>query len=67
MRLCEFSSSKGPEILCAICREPITVAHLQAEEVLPFQGKGAHADCFYQKLGELIEEHPIVSGGNWRG
>ena len=27
----------------------------------------ACSDCYYEELGELIEQHPIVSGGNRRG
>ncbi len=60
MTLLEFPSFKRPEILCAICQEPITVAHIPAEEVHTFRGKDVHADCYYQKLGELIDQHPIV-------
>ena len=25
------------------------------------------ADCYYDEIGEAIEKHPIISGGNRRG
>jgi len=31
------------------------------------KGRYACSDCYYDKLGELIESHPIVSAGIHRG
>jgi hypothetical protein len=46
-------------VRCDWCGEEITVADEQADEVLYIDGKTVHADCYYSKLGEEVEEHPI--------
>lgn len=65
MKLSDFIPRADP--ICAICQKPITQGDFQAEDVQTIDGHAVHAGCVQQKLGELIEAHPIVSGGNRRG
>lgn len=54
----------GRGTLCVICKnpsKPLTDGEFQAEEIQHTSEGPAHADCYYQKLGEGIEEHPICS------
>ncbi len=57
-----------PDPACATCGAPLTQDDFQAQEVITTTaGLSVHASCYYQALGELVEKHPIVSGGNRRG
>jgi hypothetical protein len=45
--------------VCPLCEKPIIDEH--PDEVRMFDGKQVHTDCYFQKLGEVIENHPITS------
>ena len=60
------AEANGPR--CCIGKEPITLAQMQAEEVHEMKGKGiACSGHYYEKLGEEIERHPILSPSVRRG
>ena len=44
---------------CTICHQPIQE---HPEEAKTINSKPVCDDCYYEKLGELVEESPIVSG-----
>lgn len=44
---------------CSLCENPITDVH--PDEVKLYDNKPVHDDCYFDKLSELIEAHPIVS------
>lgn len=44
---------------CWICEKEITLAHELGEEVRTLNDGEVHADCYYTRLGHVIEEHPI--------
>ncbi len=66
-----LSSTPTPRIvLCSICRDPnkpLTDGEYQAEEIQRTPDGDAHADCYYAKLGEEVEAHPIHHPGLRRG
>ncbi len=47
--------------LCLLCPEPITEYHFRTEEVRKMKDGFAHADCYYDSLGEEIEKSPIFN------
>lgn len=53
--------------MCVICKKSITEAGFQTEEVQKMRDGFAHADCYYEKIGEVIEKHPICSPRVHRG
>jgi len=42
---------------CPICTRPIA----EGEEVEPVKDGYAHRDCYFDEIGKLIDEQPIVS------
>ena len=59
------AEANGPR--CCIGKEPITEAQMQAEEVHQIKGGLACSGHYYEKLGEEIERHPILSPSVRRG
>lgn len=57
------------EMKCAICNEEIDPRkELDGHPVYireDFTDKPVHGDCYYDRLGELVEKYPI--GGHLRG
>jgi hypothetical protein len=58
----ELLSNEGP--VCAVC-------HILLQETITGKrrigDKEVCSDCYYEKLGELVEEHPIATGRVRRG
>ncbi len=44
---------------CAICGKSLIFIH--PDEVRIYEDKPVHDDCYFEKLGELVEKHPINS------
>jgi len=60
------------KVLCAICLEPIDEESFRVDEevkniVVERKKVPVHADCYFTKLGDEIEKHPIGGRGHVRG
>jgi hypothetical protein len=48
-------------LLCGSCHQPISDEH--PEEMRHISGKPVHEDCYYEDLGNLMEQHPPGHAG----
>lgn len=54
-------------MICSICKNPIEGIHDDEREEFMVDGKPVHEDCWFEEMGKLVEEHPVVSGRRGRG
>ena len=47
--------------VCSVCGNPIADIHPDDQGQFTIDGKPACEDCYYAKLGDLIEQNPILS------
>jgi len=54
---------------CGICKKPITDVHPDEVRMIKIGGKSkpVHDDCYFEKLGDEVEKHPICSPRVRRG
>ena len=50
---------------CGVCHKPVTDVH--PDEVKMVNKKPAHDECYFEKLGEEIEKHPLILPSLRRG
>ena len=48
-------------MICAVCDKPIDDRHPDELEEFQINGKPVHEECWYEALGKIVEEHPVVS------
>lgn len=58
---CRNAGTSG-EQMCVICKTPITDTDIRSGQFEEVKGGRAHSGCYYEVLGDLVEQHPICPG-----